>query len=134
MFMLCAVNCIAARASSWSNLLSDETDVEALGLQIPIEGIANLASGGKGSTKGIANPANCAYRGRVLTHILLLEMSSQAPHIGKGLLSTSIPAAHSNLTGAQTRLSIVGIPLRACKCICPLITFYRFYFILITYT
>jgi hypothetical protein len=42
---------MAARASSWSNLLSEETDVEALSLQIPIKGIANLVSGGKGSTK-----------------------------------------------------------------------------------
>ncbi|RLM91193.1 glutathione S-transferase T3-like [Panicum miliaceum] len=46
---------MAARASSWSNLLSNETDVEAPSLQIPIEGIANTPSGGKGSTKRSSN-------------------------------------------------------------------------------
>ena len=47
---------MAAGGGSWSNLLSDDTDVEALSLQMPIEDIANNpANGGKGSTKRSSN-------------------------------------------------------------------------------
>jgi hypothetical protein len=46
---------MAARGGSWSNLLYDETDVEAFSLQIPIGAITNPTSGGKGSTKQLSN-------------------------------------------------------------------------------
>jgi hypothetical protein len=61
---------MAAKASSWSNLLSDATDVEALSLQIPIEGIANRPMVEKEAPNDQATTlsrriSSCACRGRV---------------------------------------------------------------------
>lgn len=85
-----------APSVSWSGLLSDETDVDALSLSMLHEDIRTSASGGKGSSKRSSNytqeeDISCACHGRVSAHILLLEMSNQARHIGKELLSTSMP-------------------------------------------
>ncbi|RLN27871.1 glutathione S-transferase T3-like [Panicum miliaceum] len=46
---------MTAPGGSWSGLLSDETDVDALSLSMPPEDIRTSASGGKGSSKRSSN-------------------------------------------------------------------------------
>ena len=43
------------RCSTWTNMLSDETDVDALNLSMPPEDITTQATGGKGSVKRSSN-------------------------------------------------------------------------------
>ena len=46
---------MTAVGGSWTDLMSDETDIDTMNLSMPLDDIVNPASGGKGSTKRSSN-------------------------------------------------------------------------------